>query len=97
MSPERVIDDRRFPRGSATAQTGHEECLQRWLDEREFREIAQRSVRENAQAYEALREAGDREIERLRRWGLIAWSTAALVCVVGWGAVGLALWLLFHR
>jgi hypothetical protein len=67
MPAERVIDDRRFPRGSLTAQAGHELCLDRWLEERERRELAERSIRENAQAYEVLSEARDKEITRLSR------------------------------
>ena len=95
--PTERIDDRRFPRGSVTAQTGHELCLDRWLEERSARELAERSIRENAQAYEALSEARDKEIERLRRRVFVAWLTAASVCVIGWAGVTVGLWAVFHR
>jgi|HubBroStandDraft_6_1064221.scaffolds.fasta_scaffold246976_3 hypothetical protein len=71
--------------------------LTRWLDEREKRVLAENSIRENAQAYEALSEARDREIERQRRWKVIAWLVAVLSCVAGWAAIGFALWLLSHH
>ena len=87
MADERMLKRMGIdPRDPPPAGTDpHCECIARWLEERDKREIAERSIVSNAQAYEALSEARDREIAfyRLRAWsfGLLA-LTVIIVSVV---------------
>jgi len=68
----------------------HCECIARWLEEREKRCLAESSIHANAQAYEALIEAAEREVAlwTSRAW-LFVWISA--------GILGGTIWYLLER
>jgi hypothetical protein len=87
------MTDERFLRqlgatSEVRASDPHAGCMTRWLDERDRREMAERSIQANAQAYEVLTEVRDREIERLRGHrtllflALVAMAAALFVALV---------------
>ena len=62
----------------------HAGCLKRWLDERDRREVAERSIQANAQAYEKINEAQERHIAKL---SLLNWCLLAVAIIAGVVAV----------
>ncbi len=80
-------DEKLLARMGISARTPddpHAGCLARWLDEREKRELAERSIQANAQAYEALTEARDRE---LALWRLRAWTFGVIAALFAVGTI----------
>lgn len=63
----------------------HNECHVRWLEERSKRCIAEEAVRQNAQAYEKIREGLEDEAAkwevRAWRWGALCLLLAGLLAV----------------
>lgn len=65
----------------------HALCHQRWLEERQKREIAEESIVANAAAYSALTEIREAEIQRYRSAAITACWIAVIAClalVVTW-------------
>lgn len=65
----------------------HALCHQRWIEERQKREIAEESIVANAAAYSALAEIREAEIRHQHAAAVTGWCIAVIAClalVVTW-------------